>query len=152
MAAQRIKTALVCPLYRELKDLPPMALPTDENVDFLVCDVAQQRPDGKIDLTGFYPTGEIKVDPNAQLPASMNLAFVFVLKDGAGDFRVSFRLYDPLGKELTHNPLPNIKKPSDQGQTLWVNLGQIPVVNLGHYAVELAIDDQRYRRTIRIIQ
>lgn len=129
-----------------------MALPTDGNVDLLVCDVARQDPDGKMSLIGFYATGEIRIDPNAQLPAELNLAFVFILKDGDGDFRLSFRLYDPLGKELTHNPLPNIRKPAGQGQVVFVNLNQIPVANLGSYAVELGIDDMRFRRTIRITQ
>lgn len=129
-----------------------MALPTDSNVDFLVCDTARQEPDGKITLTGFYPTGEIKIDPTARLPVGLNLTFVFVLKDGEGEFRGAFRLYDPLGKELTHNQLPDIKKVAGQGQTVWIGLDAIPVLALGNYAVALGVGDGQYRRNFRVMQ
>lgn len=129
-----------------------MALPTDGGVDVLVCDAVRQDPDGKLTLAGFYATGEIRIDPNAPLPVALNLAFVFVMRDGDGDFRLAFRLYDPLGKELTNNTLPNVRKPAGQGQVVYVTLNQIPVATLGNYAVELGIDDRRYRRTIRIGQ
>jgi hypothetical protein len=129
-----------------------MALPTDANVDLLICDSAQHEPSGKINLTGLYPTPEIKIDPNAQLPAHLNLAFVFVLKDGDGDFPISVRIVDPLGKELFSQALPNIKKVVGQGYAVSLNLQAIPILKFGSYAVELGVGDQSFRRTMRVFQ
>lgn len=67
-----------------------------------------------------------------------------------------FPLYDPLGTELTHNELPNIKKVAGQAQAVWVNLAAIPILILilsfGNYAGELGVGDQRYRRSVHIFQ
>jgi hypothetical protein len=129
-----------------------MALPTDPNVDLLICDSAQHEPSGKINLTGLYPTPEIKIDPNAQLPAHLNLAFVFILKDGDGDFPISVRIADPLGKELFSQALPNIKKVAGQGYAVSLNLQAIPIQKFGSYAVELGVGDRSFSRTMRVFQ
>lgn len=129
-----------------------MALPTDANVDFLVCDEARQESDGKVNLLGFYPSGEIRLDPNSKLPATLNLGCVFVIRDGDGEFRASFRVADPLGKELANHTLPDIRKTPNQGYSLSLNVQAIPILNFGNYALELSVGDQRFRRTIRIFQ
>jgi hypothetical protein len=129
-----------------------MLLPTDAKVDFLICDAARQTPDGKVDVAGCYPTGEIKIDPAAKLPASLNLTFVFILKDGDGRFRAKHRIIDPLGKELHNFDLPEFTKAAGTSHILFLPVAQIPIVNGGNYPIILEIDGQPYRRTIRIYQ
>jgi hypothetical protein len=129
-----------------------MALPTDANVALMICDAARQTPDGKLDLAGYYPTGEVKIDPAVELPVALNLTFVFILKDGEGRFRAKHRIIDPLGKELHNLDLPDCTKPAGTSHILFLPVAQIPIVNGGNYPIVLELDGQPYRRTIRIYQ
>jgi hypothetical protein len=129
-----------------------MALPTDANVALMICDGARQTPDGKLDIAGYYPTGEVKIDPAAKLPAALNLTFVFVLRDGDGRFRPKHRIIDPLGKELHNFDIPEFTKAAGTSHVLFLPVGQIPIVNSGNYSIVLELDGQPYRRTIRIFQ
>jgi len=129
-----------------------MALPTDANIDFMICDAARQTADGKLDIAGYYPTGEVKIDPAAALPAAVNLTFVFILKDGDGRFRATHRIIDPLGKELHSFDLPEFTKPAGIRHAIFLPVAQIPIVNGGNYPIILELNGQAYRRTIRIYQ
>jgi hypothetical protein len=130
-----------------------MALPTDANVVLLVCDGARQTPDGKLDIAGYYPTSEVKIDLAVKLPASLNLTFVFVLKDGEGRFRAKHRIIDPLGKELHNFDVSDaITKATGLAHILFLPVGQIPIVNAGQYTTVLELDGQPYQRTVRIFQ
>ena len=91
-----------------------MALPTDANVDLLICDAAQQEPNGKLNLFGYFPVAEIKLGAGTPLPVALNLTFLFVLKDGDGQMRPVLRIVDPLGKELHRNELPEFRKLAGQ--------------------------------------
>jgi hypothetical protein len=129
-----------------------MALPTDAKVEFLVCDAIRQGAGGKLDIAGYYPTGEVKIDPAARLPAPLNLTFVFILKDGDGRFRGVFRIVDPLGNELHRFELPDIVKTADAGHAMMLPVAQIPIAHSGNYAICLEIDGQPYQRSVRIYQ
>jgi hypothetical protein len=129
-----------------------MALPTDDEIGFLICDAVRQSADGKLDIAGYYPTGEVRLDPAARLPASLNLTFVFILKDGEGRFRAVHRIVDPLGKELHRYELPEITKLADISHAMTLPVGQIPIVHSGNYSVSLEIGGQTYQRSVRIYQ
>jgi hypothetical protein len=129
-----------------------MALPTDANVDLLLCDGVRPSPEGKLDVAGFYPTGEVRVDPTANLPVTINLTFVFVLKDGDGQFSPVFRIFDPLGKELHKFDVPEVNKPPGIAHVMMLPVGLIPIARAGNYAVSLEIAGQQYRRLVRIFQ
>jgi hypothetical protein len=129
-----------------------MPLPTDDNVEFLVCEAIRQTPDGKFDLAGYYPMREIKIEPNTQLPVGLNLTFVFILKDGEGRFRGVHRIADPLGAELHKFDLPEVVKPAGLGHVLMLPVAGIPIARSGHYPIILELDGQPYRRSVRIFQ
>jgi hypothetical protein len=129
-----------------------MALPDDAKVDFLICDAVRQGADGKLDMAGYYPTGEIKIDAAVRLPASLNLTFVFILKDGEGRFRGALRIVDPLGKELHRYDLPEVVKLAGQGHAMLMPVAQIPIVSSGSYSISLELDAQPYQRLVRIFQ
>src|SRR5665213_2003348 len=112
-------------------DTMPMELPTDANINLLVCDGVRQSPDGKLDVAGYFPTAEVKLDPAAQLPVVLNLTFVFVLKDGDGQFRPTLRIADPLGKELHKFDVPEIKKLAGVAHVLILPVAQIPIRPFG---------------------
>ena len=129
-----------------------MALPTDAEIGFLICDAVRQSADGKLDIAGYYPTGEVRLDPAARLPASLNLTFVFILKDGEGRFRAVHRIVDPLGKELHRFELPELNKLAGAGHAVMLPVAQIPIAHSGNYAISLEIDGQNYQRVVRIFQ
>jgi len=129
-----------------------MPHPSDANVDLLVCDTVRQTPDGKFDLTGFFPTAEVKLDAAVPLPVAVNLTFVFVLKDGDGQFRSRLRIVDPLDRELHRYDYPEFRKTAHQAQVMMFPVERIPIANSGNYSIVLEIDGQPYRRTVRIFQ
>jgi hypothetical protein len=129
-----------------------MALPTDAKIDFLICDAVRQGTDGKLDVAGYYPTGEVRVDPAAKLPVTLDLTFVFILKDGEGRFRGKMRIVDPLGKELLKFELPEIVKAAGSGHAMMLPIKQIPIGCSGNYAVSVELDGQKYQLSVRIFQ
>ena len=94
--ARQVGLADFCrPAARRLMErkVPPDGASTDAKIDLSVlCDGVRPNPDGKLDRAGFYPTGEVKVDSATKLPVTINLTFVFVLKDGDGQFPAIFRI------------------------------------------------------------
>ena len=129
-----------------------MALPTDANIDFLVCEAVRQNADGKFDLSGYFPTEEVRLDPAAQLPVALNLTFVVVLKDGDGMFRPTVRIADPLGNELHAFEVPEFQKLPGQAHVMMMPVERIPIARSGAYAIAFEISGQTYRRTVRIFQ
>ena len=129
-----------------------MPLPTDANIDFLLCDAVRQNRDGKLDIAGYFPVPEVKLDPGAPLPAAINLTFVFVIKDGEGRFRGTFRIFDPLGKELHLQDLKEVVKPAGQPHLMMLAVTLIPIVNSGNFTISLELDGQRFDRSVRIFQ
>lgn len=129
-----------------------MPLPTDDNIDFLLCDAVRQNRDGKLDIAGYFPIREVKLDRGTPLPAAINLTFLFIIKDGAGRFRGTFCIFDPLGKELHRQDLNEVVKPPDQAHVLMLGVARIPVVNPGNFAAVLELDGQRFNRSVRIFQ
>ncbi|HTW53246.1 MAG TPA: hypothetical protein VME45_15250 [Stellaceae bacterium] len=129
-----------------------MALPSDANIDLLICDAVRQTPDGKLDLAGYFPVPEVKIDVAAKLPVAINLTFVFVLKDGDGRYRPSFRLFDPMGQELHRGESGEfVKLPGAPGMVL-LQIARIPVAVAGNYAIVLRLGDGEYRRSFRVYQ
>ena len=129
-----------------------MALPTDANVDLLLCDAVRQTPDGKLDLAGYFPVAEVKIDAGAKLPVHFNMTFVFVLKDGEGQFRAVMRIIDPLGKELHRYDVPDVKKLAGLHHVMMLPVRLIPFAHAGNYAICLDLDGREYRRSVRIYQ
>src|ERR1700690_862983 len=114
-----------------------MAFPTDADVDFLVCDAVRQNPEGKLDLAGYFPILEIKLDPAVPQPVAINLCFVYVLKDGDGEFRPTFRIIDPLGQELHRQEMPEFHKLPGQPHVAVWGVNRIPIATSGNFAMVL---------------
>lgn len=129
-----------------------MALPTDANVDFLICDAVRQTPDGKLDLAGYFPTKEVRFDPAVKLPVALNLTFVVVLKDGDGVFRPTVRIIDPLGEELHAFEVPEFTKAANQAHIMMIPVERIPIAHSGAYVISIEISGQVYRRSVGIFQ
>lgn len=129
-----------------------MALPTDANVDLLLCDAVRRNSEGKLDIAGYFPIHEVKLDASIALPVLINMTFVLVLKDGEGRFRAVFRLMDPLDRELHRQDIDEFEKPADAAHLIFLAINRIPIERSGNFTVVLEIGGQEYRRPVRIFQ
>jgi len=129
-----------------------MALPTDANIELVLCDSARAKPDGKLDITGYYPFPSVKLDPSAPLPAAINLTFLFVIKDGDGQFRGRFRILDPHGGELHRYEIREFTKQPGLPHLVILTVNRIPIVSSGDFCALLEIEGQEYRRMVQIFQ
>jgi hypothetical protein len=129
-----------------------MALPADADVDLLLCDEVRANAGGKLDISGYFPVHEINIDPAAQLPVAINLSFLFVLRDGDGTFRGSFRILDALGAELHRQPIEEFTKRAGGAHLMLYKVNAIPIARWGSFTALLEIGGEEYRRPIRISQ
>jgi hypothetical protein len=129
-----------------------MALPSDPNVELMMCDAARMKPDGKLDIAGYFPIPEVKLDPNTPLPGAINMTFIFVVRDGDGIFRAAFRLLDPLGAELHRQEIREFTKTPGQPHLIILAINRIPIVKSGDFCALLEIAGQEYRRAVHIFQ
>ena len=129
-----------------------MAVPSDANVELLLCDAVRQHSNGKLDLAGYFPVLEVRVDSSAPLPAAIDLTFVFVLKDGEGTFPAIFRIVDPLGEELHHHNIAKVDKTAGAPHVMMLPVTRIPTTRAGNFEISLEIAGERYRRQVRIFQ
>jgi hypothetical protein len=129
-----------------------MALPSDADVELLLCDAVRRTPEGKLDLAGYFPVHEVKLDSSAPLPAAMNLGFVFVLKGGDGIFHGAFRILDPVGQELHRSEVAEFTKQPGFPHVIMFLINRIPVARAGNFTVVLELGDREYRRPVRVFQ
>lgn len=129
-----------------------MALPTDENIDLLLCDAVRRTPEGKLDLAGYFPIHQVKLDAGVPLPVAINMTFVFVIKDGEGRFKGTLRLFDPLDRELHTQDLEEFTKDAVAPHIIMLQINRIPIERSGNFTIVLEVGGQEYRRPVRIFQ
>jgi hypothetical protein len=129
-----------------------MALPADTHVEMVLCDDVRFSPGGKLDITGYFPLPEIKLAADVQLPGAINLSFLFVIRDGDGTFRGSFRILDPLGGELHRHEVAEFAKHAGSPHLIMFKINAIPITRWGSFTALLEIGGHEYPRPIRISQ
>jgi hypothetical protein len=129
-----------------------MALPTDANIDLVLCDSVLRTRDGKLDIAGYFPIHQIKLDASVPLPAAFNITFAFIIKDGEGRFKGVFRLIDPLNRELHRQELEEFTKDAIAPHVIMLQINRIPVERSGNFTAVLEMGGQEYRRPIRVFQ
>lgn len=129
-----------------------MVLPTDANVELVLCDTVRRTPDGKLDIAGYFPIHQVKLDPSVPLPVAINMTFVFVVKDGEGRFKGVFRLDDPLDHELHRSDLDEFTKTAAAPHVIMLQINRIPIERSGNFSVVLEIGGREFRRPMRIFQ
>jgi hypothetical protein len=129
-----------------------MALPTDSGIELLLCDSVRPTPEGKLDIIGFFPLPEILLDPSTPLPASMDLTFLYIIRDGEGPLGGAFRIIDPLGGEVHRHEIPEFNKLSAGPHLLMYPIMRIPIKRSGSFTAVLELAGAEYRRSIKISQ
>lgn len=122
--------------------------PSDPNVWMLVTDAIRIEANGKLTLLGFFGGPTVNLLPDATLPASINLTFLFLLNDGEGTFNASLSIKPPTGTPaIIHQQM--LDKPNDVHGII-VGLQPLIVPELGTYELVLSLDDRRYVRRLQI--
>lgn len=132
----------------------PNVLPSDQNVEFILCENVRPEGDGKISILGYIATPEIIVPATAATQVGVNgitLGLIFILRDGEGTFPGgSISLTDPAGMSLGQGALNPIEKKIGEANIIFINVPLMPVTTMGDYLVTLNIDTKTYVRKIKI--
>ena len=124
--------------------------PTNERVDFLACESVRAEAGGKLTMLGYYPGSSINISTSTTLPAQIQLALVYVLRDGEGKFNCKLRIGLPTHKSGQDIDLPEINKDRNKNHTVTINFVAFPVPEAGEYRFVLILDDEIYERILRI--
>jgi hypothetical protein len=127
-----------------------VSLPANDKIEFIVCENVRQETYGKLSLLGFFGAEEIRVDRALPFPAAFPLAFVFVLREGEGNFKVEIELHNPVGDVLFKSDLPNAVKLPERNHTITVNFTPFIVPTPGIYSVVLKLDGHEFTRRLNI--
>ena len=121
--------------------------PKAENIKFLLCEQARPELNKKISLLGLYPGDHIVFLPEVkgQYPYVLAaLSFVFVFKDGVGEFDAGFEMLDPGGNATHKASLAPISLTSDVSGGMVVNLHNAQFNAEGNYTAVLRLGNKRY--------
>jgi hypothetical protein len=127
-----------------------MKFPSNDKIDFLICDDVREETSYKLTLVGFFPTPEIWLDQESTPPFNFPISFLFVLKDGFGDYTASCRLIDPIGNELFEYDLGNFEQKQSEPQIVALNIPTLTISELGKYKIILTLNHREFERTFNI--
>ena len=124
--------------------------PTNDKVDFLTCETVRAETGGKLTLMGYYVGGSIILPASITLPAQIQLALVYVLRDGEGKFNCKLRIGIPAHKGVQEMDLPEVNKEPNKSHSITLNFLTFEVPRAGEYKFALMLDDQEYERVLPI--
>lgn len=113
----------------------------------LICEQARLELNQKLSFLGVYAGDEIIFHPT---PAGeiqyrlQGLAFVFVFKDGAGEFDCRFTLTNPDGEDSYQLPLEPLRIEKGKSAACVVQIGNIGFKKEGVYRAALSLERKKY--------
>lgn len=124
-------------------------LPTHEKAVFLLCEDVRQEGSGKFSLLGMIPANNITTETRPEdagkdgLQVLPSLTFVFIFRDGEGEFAMRVGVIAPDGKELAPSESRTQTKAADEALNSIFKLAPF-VVNSGKYRAYVLLDSERY--------
>ena len=129
-------------------------LPSQEKTIFLLCEDIRQELGGKISLLGVIPANHLTLEGMPQNSADAvipSLTFVFLFRDGEGEFNGKVGIIAPDEKELIpENEHPMKKGAKDTMNTIF-KLAPFKVMT-GKFKPYVVLDGQRYEREFEVQQ
>jgi hypothetical protein len=112
----------------------------------IVAEYIRQELGNKFSILGAYADRQILFVKGTALPTTIPLGFYFLFKDGEGDFDLKFRVINPVNAPI----IPGINigkttKNSGQAMTIVISIPAIIIQTIGHYQIELYLDNQPYK-------
>lgn len=121
--------------------------PTPETMKTILCDLVRLELNKKLSFLGVYAGDKIVFHPTApdEPPFRMQgLAFVFLFKDGLGDFKARFSIKDPHGKTHYETNLNPLRFEKGQAAICIVQIANLEFVSEGQYCATLALERKKY--------
>ena len=121
--------------------------PKAEHMKTLICE--QVRPDlnQKLSFLGVYAGDRIIFlpSPSGEVQYRLQgLAFVFIFKDGVGQFDCNFSLTNPDGEDTYQLPLEPLRIEKGKSAACIVQIGNIGFKREGVYRATLALERKKY--------
>jgi hypothetical protein len=114
-------------------------LPSEIDVQLLVCEDIRMEMNHKLTLAGFFPGNSINVGeygPKNVIP----LAFLLLINGGEGTFVANFALKYPDGKVIVKDGPQTIQKNKNQTAAHFLKVTNFPIPQLGPYVFEVTLD------------
>lgn len=127
--------------------------PKAENIKFLICDHARPELNKKMSILGLYAGDHIVFYPEVKgkYPYVLaTLSFVFILKDGVGEFDVDFEMLDPEGNATKTASLAPMSLTSDGAGGIVVSMQNVQFNAEGNYIALLRLGSKKYEFPFRI--
>lgn len=126
--------------------------PKAENIKFLMCEQARPELNKKISLLGLYAGDHIVFYPEVigKYPYVLAaLSFLFIFRDGAGEFDARFEILDPEGNARRTASLAPISLTSGAAGMV-VSLQNVEFNAEGNYIAVLRLGNKRYEFPFRV--
>jgi hypothetical protein len=124
------------------------AIPTDNEVNVLVCDDVRLEMNKKLTLVGFYAGRSINaanIGPQFTVP----LAFLFLFSGGEGKFSMRFEIKAPSGNKIVEDA-PQIEKVKNATAIHVIKILHFPLVETGTYRFDIYLGTKLYSRPFAI--
>jgi hypothetical protein len=126
-------------------------IPKDDDVTFLICELARQDLGEKLSLLGIFVGSEIKIDgtggvPTVPMPA---IALVFLVDGGDGVFDSAIEVIGPDGSALGKLPMKVQLKNGYRGAVV-AQLYGFPLSG-GTFTARLDLEGTKFERTFRVL-
>lgn len=121
--------------------------PKAENIKFLICEHARPELNKKISILGWYSGDHIVFYPEVKGKYPYFLAalsFVFILKDGVGEFDADFEMLDPKGNATLTASLAPMSLTTGGAGGIMVNMQNVQFNAEGNYIALLRLGKKRY--------
>ena len=121
--------------------------PKIENMKFLICEQARPEMHNKLSIIGLYAGDHIIFHPEkiGQFPYTLQfLSFVFVIKDGVGNFSCKLELVNPKGEVIPVRELKPLELRADSTSGSIVGLSPVQFHNVGNFIARLHVDRKVY--------
>ncbi len=123
--------------------------PTDGSVLFLIAEQVRPETGGKLSIIGFYAGGDILVPENTTQTVLSSLAFIFIFKDGEGQFKTRLTIMSPSGKQLADIELRETTFVG-KSHSIVTQLAPFVTTEYGRYEVLLKLNEHVYARSFSL--
>lgn len=120
--------------------------PTRKNVTFILAEDVRAEANKKLMLAGVYNSAYIRVftKPTDERPANLHIMFLFMFRDGEGEFETRIAIIDPDGEKLVASDLGRKSKLPKSSLAMAYGLIGPHYKKLGTYKAIIQLDDRSY--------
>jgi hypothetical protein len=125
------------------------AFPSDNDIDFMICDDVRVEANRKLSLLGFYAANKINAKDIGD-KFFIPLAFLIMIKEGEGNYKMRTDVEAPSGKKIIEYGDDTLKKEGAPCVIVFKAIN-FPLVEEGTYKVDIHLDDKLFNRSFTIL-